>query len=285
MEITCEDIWGGAFLEECTVNAKALRPESLAVWGVATRQAGVLVWLVHHFADIYWAPVGAKPCSGHWGDNGDQLRPRAPLEDLVFLWRDKQKQNKKQARLPEWSSCSESDLPLLCHWPLLLWNDSPFHSGQEPESSWWPAVGTWALQPLPTVSFTSLLAPPPLQPSILPPRGPCSGCSHGRACPSPQNLLDQLLLVSVVPTSTLYLKIHPLPPKPTLSCLISLLFFFLPKITLHILTAYHVTYLSCLLLAKLQGMWILAPWPGFEPMPPAVGARSSCLWFVSASVV
>ena len=75
----------------------------------------------------------------------------------------------------------------------------------------------------------------------------------GRALP-PRHLLDQLLLFSVVPTSTLYLKICPPPPQPTLSCVISLLFFF-PKITLHILTAYHVTYLSCLLLAKLQGMW------------------------------
>ena len=74
----------------------------------------------------------------------------------------------------------------------------------------------------------------------------------GHALP-PRHLLGQLLFFSVVPTSTLYLKICPLG-RPVMP---DFFFFFFYKATLHILTAYLVTYLShlLLLLAELCGMW------------------------------
>lgn len=54
--------------------------------------------------------------------------------------------------------------------------------------------------------------------------------------------------------NTLFKNIPPAPQARSIMPDLLTLFFF-PKITLHILTAYHVTYLSCLLLAKLHGMW------------------------------
>ena len=54
MGINCDDIWGRAFLEECTVRAKALRRVSGCVSGIhQAGMAGVLVWSVSHCTDIY----------------------------------------------------------------------------------------------------------------------------------------------------------------------------------------------------------------------------------------
>ena len=92
-----------------------------------------------------------------------------------------------------------------------------------------------------------------LQPGTLPPQGPCSVCSHGRACPFPQTSAGSApLLLCGAHFNTLFKNMPPRLPCHALS-----LFVFFYKATLHILTAYLVTYLShlLLLLAELCGMW------------------------------
>ena len=187
----------------------------LAVWAVSTR----LAWL----GCLFGRSVIAQTSTEHL----QVLSLVLDTEEIMVTSSDQElpsgiscfcgETNRSKTAKDEtgWASLllCESALPLLCHWLLLPWNDSPFHSGQEPESSWWPAVWSWALQALPTGRFTSLLAPPPLQPGTVPPQGPCSVCSHGRACPSPQTSAGSApLLLCGAHCNTLFKNMPPRPP-------------------------------------------------------------------------
>lgn len=177
--------------------------------------AGVLVWSVSHCTDIYWAPAGAKPCSGHWGDNGHQLRPGAALRDLMFLRRDKSKTTNGRDWLSE---------------PLALWVSSAAPLSLALAAVKWLPIslgaGAWVLVMACSVILGS--ARPAHRAvyfsrahSLLRALVLCVPTA-GHALP-PRHLLGQLLFFSVVPTSTLYLKICPLgcPVMPDLC-----LFFF-----------------------------------------------------------